>query len=216
MNIIFLSPPAAGKGTYSELLTKDYGFNHISAGDAIRHQITSGTKLGEKVKDLVSSGKLIDDELVNNLMKEEIKTFDLNTPIIWDGYPRSVKQAGFLKALSVEENLGNTLVIYLKIDEDIALKRIIGRRNCPKCSKIYNVLTGHSTPLVENKCDVCNETLVSRTDDNEESYLKRLTEYKQSTYPLVEHYLKEGNLFEIDASRDTTEVYSEIKKVLGI
>ena len=134
-NIIFLGAPGSGKGTVAKQLVDKYGYLHLSAGDIFRQTLNQNTPLAEQVKEYIKQGKLVPDNFTNNMMKQYIiSAINNNEHFILDGYPRTIDQAEFLKTICDID-----LVVYLDISEDLATKRIIGRRNCPKCGEIYNI-----------------------------------------------------------------------------
>ena len=213
MNIIFIAPPASGKGTQSELLVKEFGYQHISTGDLLRDKQNDGTELGFRIKSLLASGKLVDDETVTLLLKEKLNS--ISGPFILDGYPRNLKQASILDNLLNELNKKIDVVIYLNVDENIAMKRALGRISCKECGKIYNKYFDEMIPNVEGVCDICKGELISRSDDNEESFKIRFNTYLDNTKPLLDYYKKENKLVVIDKISTPEETFNEIKKVIG-
>ena len=167
-NIIFIAPPAAGKGTQSDLLVKKYGYSHISTGDLLRAEVASGSELGNSLKEIMASGSLVSDEIVNELLKNKLSSLDGN--FILDGYPRTLEQAKSLTELAAELNVVLNTVIYLEMDETTAMHRALGRITCPKCKRGYNKYESVLKPQVEFICDDCNVELESRTDDTEETF----------------------------------------------
>ena len=213
MNIIFIAPPASGKGTQSELLVKEFGYQHISTGDLLRDKQNDGTELGFRIKSLLASGKLVDDETVTLLLKEKLNS--ISGPFILDGYPRNLKQASILDNLLNELNKKIDVVIYLNVDENIAMKRALGRISCKECGKIYNKYFDEMIPNVEGVCDICKGELISRSDDNEESFKIRFNTYLDNTKPLLDYYKNENKLVVIDKISTPEETFNEIKKVIG-
>lgn len=212
-NIIFIAPPAAGKGTMSSLLSKNYNIPHISTGNLLREKAKENTEQGIFVKEEMQKGNLISDEIMNILVKERLSLHDTSNGYILDGYPRTLDQAikldEILKALNKD-----VIVIYLKIDQETALKRSLGRLMCPKCNKIYNTSNIEMMPLKDNICDDCNVMLEGRIDDNEESFNKRFDLYLKETKPLLEYYKNQNKLFEVD-SYNADDTYKEIEIILN-
>lgn len=211
-NIIFIAPPAAGKGTQSELLVNNYKYNHISTGDLLRNKQNDGSKLGNELKELLKSGKLVDDEIVTNLLKEKLVSID--GPFILDGYPRNRKQALELDKIFNELNINNYVGIYLDVDEDTALKRALGRITCPKCKRTYNKYNQETKPLNEGLCDDCNIELIGRSDDNEETFKIRFNEYLNNTKPLLDYYKEKDLLYVMENKIDPKELFNDIKEVI--
>ena len=213
-NIIFIAPPAAGKGTMSELLIEKYGYIHISTGDILRGIAKSGTKLGNKIATLLEGGKLISDDIVYDAVRERLRMPDLDNGYILDGFPRNLNQAIEYDKILKEVNRDLGVVIYLDTPVDILEKRITGRRLCENCGATYNVLTGVNTPKTDGKCDKCGGNLYQRSDDNSESFMVRYQEFIDKTYPLVEYYKKNNALVSID-SVDPTETIKAIEGVIN-
>ncbi len=216
MNIIWIAPPAAGKGTYSSLLKEKYGFNHISAGDALREQVSLGTEIGKEVKEIIEKGEMVDDNLMKRLIEAKLKTLDLSVPFMMDGYPRKINQAHDYEEILKKLNIDVDKVIYIDIDKETGLKRVLGRRTCPKCKKGYNVLTGYNKPKEEELCDDCHVKLEQRTDDNKESYEKRYDVYKEETKPVIEYFDSLGKLITIDGKVEPEKMLDSLMARLGV
>lgn len=210
-NIIFIAPPAAGKGTQSDLLVKKYGYNHISTGDLLREEVKKQTKIGVEIENLMKSGQLVSDEIVSNLLKTTLEEID--GPFILDGYPRDIKQISILENILKDINKSIDLVIQLNVNYDILVRRVTGRLSCPKCSRSYH--KDNLKPLVEWICDDCGSSLISRADDNEETFKNRYQTYLDKTQPILDYYNKLGMVKIIDDKKsDIKEVFEEIEKVI--
>ena len=213
-NIIFIAPPAAGKGTMSELLIEKYGYIHISTGDILRGIASSGTELGDKVAALIGAGKFVPDDIMYEAVRERLRMPDLDNGYILDGFPRNLNQAIEYDKILKELNRDLGVVIYLDTPRDILEKRITGRRLCEDCGATYNVLTGVNTPKTDGKCDKCGGNLYQRSDDNSESFMVRYQEFIDKTYPLVEYYKKNNALVSID-SVDPEDTIKAIEGVIN-
>jgi adenylate kinase len=187
MKIIMLGPPGSGKGTYASRLSPILGIPHISTGDIFRENVSSKTELGKKVAKFYNSGLLVPDEITVELIKERLKRPDCKDGFIFDGYPRTIKQAEELEKITSID-----VVIYLNIPEWLILKRLSSRVTCKKCGKIYNLL--NIKPKREGICDGCGGELIRRNDETEEVIKKRLKEYEEKTKPIMENYKKKGIL----------------------
>ena len=209
MNLIFIAPPAAGKGTQAEMLVNDYNLYHLSTGDLLREIASKETELGKTVKELIDNGKLIDDELMLKLLKEKLST--INSGVIFDGFPRTIRQAEMLNELlgSMNEKIDN--VIYLEVDKETALKRATGRVTCDNCGSIYNIYFDN---IVDNKCINCNTTLSKRNDDTEEKFNNRFDTYISSTKPVIDYYQELGLLSTVSSIGNKIDIYNNIKKVI--
>ena len=214
MNILFIAPPAAGKGTFSDLIKNKYGYTHISTGDLLREEVKSGSELGKMLSDKMSKGELISDDLIKEILEKKLEIINKNKPFIMDGYPRTIEQAKAYEEILEKLNLDLGKVIYLKIDKETGLKRVLGRLTCPKCKKGYNKLTGYNMPKVEWVCDECNVELESRKDDTEEAYNVRYDTYMRETQPLIDYFKNKGNLIEIDSTKDADSTMKEIEQWL--
>jgi len=214
-NIIFIAPPAAGKGTMSSLLKAKYGYMHISTGDLLRDAKNQDNELGRKLVTMLSSGKLVPDEIVLELLEKSLDNRDKDTPFILDGYPRNIKQAEIYDDLLKELSYDMGVVIFLDIDKDTAMKRALSRVVCSKCGLSYNLDNKELSPIKEGICDACGGTLKTRGDDNKETFITRFDTYMKETYPLIEYYEKKNNLVKIEVSNLTAdEVFEEVKKVI--
>ena len=215
-NIIFIAPPAAGKGTISDYLVSNYSYNHLSTGDMLREEVKSGSELGREIDNLISKGNLVSDEIIIRLVEEKLVNLTKEgKPFILDGFPRTLPQAKALDEMLNNNNIENNLVIYLDVSMELAIKRALGRLTCPKCKKSYNIAVEEFKPLKENICDNCNSTLEKRSDDNEEAFKKRFDTYLINTEPILEFYKEKGLLIKLDASTDINKLLKEVVDVLN-
>ncbi len=199
MKIALIGPPASGKGTQAELLSKELKLPLISTGNLFRWQIRRKTKLGKMIEEIVNRGDLVPDEIVNKIIKKETKN---KRNFILDGYPRNLNQAIFLDSIT---SLDYVLEIWISDQE--ALKRLTLRRVC-QCGKTYHLI--YNPPKNEEICDECGRTLFIREDDQKEKVLKRLEIYHQQTKPLIDFYQKKGILVKINGEQPIKDVFSEI------
>ena len=211
-NIIFIAPPAAGKGTVSDYLVKNYNYIHLSTGDLLRDEIKSGSALGKKIDSIISKGNLVSDDLIVKLVEEKLNDLDMNKPFILDGFPRTLTQARKLDEMLITLGVTNNIVIYLDIDIKNATKRVLGRIVCPKCKKSYNLNNEALKPIKENICDECKIELEKRNDDNEETFKVRFNSYLQNTRPILNHYNEKQLLVKIDALLDLNVCLEKIIK----
>ena len=198
-NIIFIAPPAAGKGTISDLLVKNYNYEHLSTGDLLREEIKSGSVLGQEIDKIISGGNLVSDELIIKLVEDKLNTLDKNKPFILDGFPRTLVQTEKFEEMLITLGVTNNLVVYLDINLEDATKRVIGRIVCPKCKRSYNLFDEKVKPLKDNTCDDCNIELEKRSDDNEETFKVRFNSYLENTSPIINYYKDKGLLLSVDA-----------------
>ncbi|HUJ49345.1 MAG TPA: adenylate kinase [Bryobacteraceae bacterium] len=181
--LILFGPPGSGKGTQAKLLRQTVGMAHISTGDMLRERIASGDELGQAVKDIMQSGGLVSDELVNRLVEERIAQPDAEKGFILDGYPRTVAQARLLDCL-LRTRAIRTVVVHLKVDYNVIIARLSGRRQCPNCGALYSL--SPNSPAVSEVCDYDGSRLIVRDDDREEVVVERLKAYDSQTAPVLE------------------------------
>lgn len=198
LNIILMGPPGAGKGTHAKWIAKDFSIPHISTGDMFREAMSSGSELGNTIKDVINRGDLVCDELTIALVKERLSRDDCANGYLLDGFPRTIPQAVAWEKVSKEIHREVNLVINIGAPDELLIERIGGRRVCPQCGASYNV--NSMKPKKEGICDECGNDLIQRKDDNEESFKVRLTNYYKSTAPLLEFYKEKGLLSDFDGS----------------
>lgn len=209
-NIIFIAPPAAGKGTQSNLLKDKCDYVHISTGDMLREIVSSNTELGEVVKNIIDKGNLVSDDLIFELLKNKLSNIE-GKPFILDGFPRTLNQALFLdNNLKIE----NYIVIYLELSKADAVKRINGRLTC-SCGKSYNLNDNNLKPKVTDICDVCGKKLVKRDDDNLEAFKIRFDVFLKNIKPLIDYYKDKNKLKVVNVNRDVNDIFREILKVVA-
>ena len=215
-NIIFIAPPAAGKGTQSKLVSREYNIPHISTGDLLRDEVSSGSVLGRMLKDEMDRGGLISDDTIVNLLRTRINQVDCKNGYILDGYPRTLDQALVYDNLMKELGRDSGVVIYMDIDKDLALKRTLGRMICSACGSSYNEGIVELNPRITGFCDKCGHTLERRSDDSESTFDYRFNTYLSETAPLIDYYKQKGILKEIkiEEADKTQEVFEKIKLLI--
>ena len=206
MNIIFLGPPGAGKGTQAQRICDALKIPQISTGDILRRAIKEGTETGIKAKSFIDAGKLVPDEVIIDIVKERLAKDDCKNGYILDGFPRTVPQA---EALSTFASIDS--VIELAVDDQVLVNRLSGRRVCVKCGATYHVsmLNGKTT------CDKCGEELIQRNDDKAETVLSRLEVYHAQTAPLINYYGQKGLLKTIPGDQGIDGIFTAIMNALG-
>jgi len=212
MNIIFLGPPGAGKGTQAKILVEKYGIPQISTGDMLREHVAKGTELGVKAKEYMEKGQLVPDEIILSMVKERLSQPDAQKGFILDGFPRTVAQAEALDKMLEEMGKKIEFVLALIVPDEELVTRLTGRRTCKNCGMMYHIK--FKPPKVEGKCDVCGGELYQRPDDNEETVRNRLKVYHEQTAPLIEYYRKKGVLFEVDGSKSIEEITNQLINIL--
>lgn len=213
--LIFLGPPACGKGTQTNRLSEYLGLPHIDTGSLLRAEIAKETEDGLVAKSFIDKGQLVPVDLVATIIGKKLAEKDCENGYVLDGYPRSLEQAEKLETINANVDGNNEVsfkAIYFDIDTQILLERIIYRQSCPICGEIYNKKFKPSK--VENICDKCNVALKTRDDDNAEVAKKRFDTYFEQTAPLVEFYENKGVLHKIDANGSIDEVWERLLKVI--
>ena len=209
-HLIFLGPPGCGKGTQAKLLSEKMGFLHFSTGEILRESIKSGTDLGKKVKGIVESGHLVNDETMKSIISEKFNSLQGEEKFILDGYPRTVVQGEDLEEISRSTEIEIDRVLYFTVPDEEIVKRISSRRMCPECGKIHNLLAMNET---ENPvCSSCSTPLEQREDDKPEAVKKRLKVYKKKTKPLVNFYKERKKLTEINGNDKIDNIFASIKE----
>jgi adenylate kinase len=211
-NIILLGPPGAGKGTQAKRLVDGRGMVQLSTGDMLKEAIANGSDLGKRVEGIMARGELVTDEIVIGLIGEKI-TGNSGTGFIFDGFPRTLKQADALGALMVQVGQLIDAVIELRVDDEALKSRIVGRFTCGNCGEVYHDVTRPTK--VTGTCDVCGSTnLKRRADDTEEALRTRMLAYYRDTSPLIGYYYAKGMLSSVDGLAEMDMVSADIAKVL--
>ncbi len=192
MQIIFLGPPGAGKGTQAKMIQDHFKIPQISTGDMLREARTEQTELGKKADAYIKAGKLVPDDLVIALIQQRLAEADCKQGYILDGFPRTVAQAEALDLVLQKANSKISTVLLLEVNEDALVERLAGRRTCKICGNSYHMQFSPSKQ--ENRCDKCGGELYQRDDDQEQTIRSRMVTYREQTAPLVEYYSKQGLL----------------------
>jgi adenylate kinase len=211
--LIFLGAPGAGKGTQAREVSEHFSIPQISTGDMLRDAVRNRTPLGLAAKAKMDAGELVPDEVVCGLVEQRIGQPDCQRGFILDGFPRTLAQAEFVDRMLQEKGRGNPLVLDIKVDRDLLLKRLTGRRTCARCGELYNVYL--NPPRVEGICDKDGGKLLQRTDDSEETIRQRLVAYEKQTSPLIDYYRSKGVLQEVDGNQRPEPIAKQLIELLG-
>ena len=212
-NIILLGPPGAGKGTQAKRLVDERQMVQLSTGDMLREARHSGTEMGNKVAHIMDAGHLVTDDIVVGLIEEKLTNEHPKGGFIFDGFPRTLKQADALGALMTRIGQPLDAVIEVKVDDEALKQRIVGRYTCGNCGAVYHD-TNHPT-RVAGVCDVCGSTnLKRRADDTEDALRTRMLAYYRDTSPLIGYYYAKGQLTSVDGLAEMDAVAAAISKVL--
>jgi adenylate kinase len=207
MNLIFLGPHGAGKGTQAQLLQQREGIPQISTGDMLRAAIAAGGPLGRQARAYVDRGELVPDDVMIGIIEERLRRPDVRRGFVLDGFPRTLAQARALERIVSAEGRRIDLVIYFDVSEDVIVRRLTGRRLCRLASHIYHV--EFSPPKVAGRCDIDGSELYQRDDDREDTIRHRLGVYRRETQPVVEFYRSHG-LIETVGEADVETVYQRL------
>lgn len=208
MNLVFMGPPGAGKGTQADLFRVRYEIPHISTGDMFRQAVRDQTDVGRRAGAYMQRGDLVPDEIVDEIVRHRLSAPDTAGGFILDGYPRTLGQSAALDALLADRRETLDAVVLFEIREPVLLRRLTGRRVCPVCGAIYHL--DHHPPRVPGRCDRDGSELMQRKDDAPDTVLHRLEVFRQWTAPLVDYYRKRGVFLDVDAERTVEEVHQRI------
>lgn len=211
--LILIGPPGAGKGTAARVIAEKYNIPHISTGDIFREVASRDDELGRFIKAELEQGHLIDDQITNGIVKERLIQPDCINGYILDGYPRSLIQAIEFDASNSESDT-NEIVILFNLNEEEAVKRILGRLTCPKCKASYNENAEELRPKQPGICDNCQTNLIRRGDDEEKAIRVRFEKYMEVTRPLIEYYNKKGSLFTVASNISALNTLEQIDKII--
>ncbi len=215
LNLIFLGPPGAGKGTVAQAIMDEYSLIQISTGDLVRAEISSGSDLGKELAQVINAGNLVGDDLISKMfekyLSEKTASPEFNGFIL-DGFPRTLPQADILENILKKLNQKLTAVIYIESSKESVVKRLSSRWTCSKCKKVYNTVS--LKPKVEGICDIDNERLIQRDDDKAETVGIRYDTFLEKTLPLIKYYEKKDLLFRYDGNVAPKESIEEAKKII--
>ena len=213
IHIILLGPPGCGKGTQAQKLIREFGFVQLSTGDMLRAAISKGTEIGMQAKSIIDKGELVSDELVIGIVRDRIFSTECECGYMLDGFPRTLAQAEKLDQILSDRNQKIDVVFRLCVPDDMAIRRIAGRRFHITSGRSYNI--EFNPPKIEGRDDITGEKLVQREDDKEKIVQSRLNTYHELTEPLVRYYQKQGILKAIDGTGSPENIYAEIKQTLN-
>ena len=215
MRIILLGAPGSGKGTQSQRLAKKYGVPQVSSGDLLRDAVARATPLGSRAKKAMDAGELVSDDIVLALIRERLNKADARRGFILDGFPRNIAQAQSLSEMLAQIGRPIEAVVLMDIDASVLMRRLTGRRSCPRCGRLFNIYT--SPPDANTPCadGGHQHELVQRPDDNEETIRNRLDVYTAQTRPLIEHYRACELLRTVNAEGEIDEVSRRLEHALS-
>ena len=213
MKIIFLGPPGVGKGTQAKAAASANGVPHVSTGDILRAEVETGSDLGTQAKAYMDKGELVPDALVVEMVAHRLAQPDCSRGYLLDGFPRTIAQATTLEAKLAERDETIDRVLYFSAPDDVLIRRLSGRRTCPKCKAGFHV--DAMPPKTEGICDDCGAELIQRDDDKPETIRNRLEVYTARTAELIDHYKNAGDLTEIDSTGTAGEIAGTVARALA-
>lgn len=213
MRLLIMGRPGAGKGTQASNIKEYYGIPHISTGDMFRAAIKEGTELGKLAESYMKQGALVPDEVTIGIVKERLLKEDCKKGFLLDGFPRTVSQAESLDSFMKENGIILDAVLDVNVDQNILIRRIVGRRICKTCGATYHI--EFNKPKVDGICDVCGSPLTQRPDDTIETAGSRLDVYDKQTAPLLAYYKQQNLLKSVNGDQPLDKVFEDIKKVLS-
>ena len=213
--LIFLGPPACGKGTQTNKLSEYLGFPHIDTGSLLRAEIAKATPEGIIAKSFIDKGQLVPPDLVGEIIKNRLAQDDCSKGYVLDGYPRSLAQAELHEKINseIDKEKANFKAIYFDIETELLIERIVNRQSCPSCGEIYN--KKYKPSKVENICDKCSVELKTRADDTEEIARARFETYYRETAPLIEFYENKNVLYKMNANGSIDEVWQRLLDIVS-
>jgi adenylate kinase len=216
LNLIFLGPPGAGKGTVAQAVMDKYKLIQVSTGDLIRAEIASGSVLGKELAEIVNKGQLVNDTQIGQMLEKDLKLKAANksfSGFILDGFPRTLPQAPMLESILAKLNQKLTAVIYIESSKESVVKRLSSRWTCEKCKKVYNTVS-----LPSKKVGICDDDgakLIQRDDDKPETIAKRYDTFIEKTSPLIQYYEKKGLLHRYDGNVPPAESITAAEKIIA-
>jgi adenylate kinase len=209
--LLLFGPPGCGKGTQAAFLATRFQIPAISTGEMFRAECKAGTDLGKMASAIMASGGLITDDITNGIVANRITQPDCANGFLLDGYPRTVPQAAHFAGVLREKGLPQPVVIFLDVPTESLVARLTSRRQCPKCLRIYNVLS--QPPRVEGKCDDDGAGLLTRVDDQEATIRQRMKAYDELTGPIVAWY-GDAMVHKVDGGQPLAEVTKAVERVV--
>ena len=212
MRLLLIGPPGGGKGTQSKFLIDCFAIPQISTGDMLRGNLQNNTSLGKDAQKFMKTGQLVPDSIILDMMKKRLAEEDCNNGFILDGFPRTIPQTEGLYNLLKGMNQKLDHVIVMDLPDNLIITRLSNRRSCKGCGQVYNLI--FEPPKNAGKCNICNEDLYLREDDNPATIQRRLTVYHQQTKPVIKYYSAQRITNIIDSKGTIDEIRSDILKYI--
>jgi adenylate kinase len=213
MRIVILGAPGSGKRTQTALVAEKYGLSSVMTGELVKNAVSEQTPLGIEIKELQNAGRVVTEDIVLALLREQLLKRELQAGFILDGFPRNLLQALTLDELMIEIDRPLDLILLIDIETDTLMERLVGRRTCRSCGLLYNIY--RNPPVVDGVCDVCGGRLHLRSDDNEETVSNRIHVFDHLISPLITHYEKQEKLVRIDGNGEIDQVFTLICEAIA-
>lgn len=213
-SIILIAPPSAGKGTVSKILSDKYDIPHISTGDLLRNASQVDDEQGNYIKKQIKIGKLVNDNIIIDLIEKRINENDCQNGYILDGFPRNISQTKKYEEMLDENHKELGIPIFIDVPFEIGKKRVTGRLTCLKCGSVFNIYFDDMKPKVEGICNRCKSKLSKREDDTEETFNERYNTYLNETKKVADYYKEKGLLKKVNGNQKIELVLSEIEKLI--
>jgi adenylate kinase len=213
VNLVFLGPPGAGKGTQAAMAAMELGIAHISTGDLLREEMRNGSELGRRAEEYINRGALVPDDVMIAMVRKRLGDRDAENGFVLDGFPRTVTQADALHAMLGEIGKGLDAVVSMELDDAEIVRRIAGRLTCRSCGAVFHAES--RPPAVEGVCDACGGELYQRSDNGEDAVRARLATYREQTAPLLDYYAERSLLRPVAAGGSIEAVHTRVVGALG-
>ncbi|HWP29994.1 MAG TPA: adenylate kinase [Chloroflexota bacterium] len=212
MDIVFMGPPGAGKGTQAKALAAELGIAHIATGDLFREAARRDTPLGREARAYMERGELVPDALTVAMLLERLAEPDAARGALLDGFPRTLAQAEQLDAALAAQGRRVDKAVYLVVPRETLLRRLSGRWLCERCQAVYHEV--YHPPATPGRCDQCGGQLYQRPDDRRETAERRLDVYLEQTVPVIEYYRRKGLLVEVNGDQTIEAVQHALRQAL--
>jgi len=209
LRIILFGAPGSGKGTQGDLVAKRYGLPRISTGELLRQAVQEGTPLGKRAEAFLKDGRLVSDEIIENLVRERIARSDCRKGYILDGFPRTIAQA---EALEKIDGKRPEIVIGIEVHPEVLIRRLSERKICPSCQAVYNLSL--QPPASAGLCDICQGPLVQRVDDKPDVIRERIKVYHQETEKVKDYYLRKKVYKAVTGEGLVEDIFRRIVRIL--